>query len=148
MKFVSAPKVLCFYVHEANCLPAEYNPNDPQASHFTQVVWKSSTQVGCAVQSCSGIFDASFGPAKFFVCEYFPQGNIIGEFACVHLFLTQYIRGLTPRVARLQSERAKVNVIPVGRRSHKHPSPTEYSLHFYLCFFCAAGASGMYDVSS
>ncbi|KAI0724475.1 CAP domain-containing protein [Cerioporus squamosus] len=59
---------------------SDYDPSNPQASHFTQVVWKGSTQVGCAVQSCSGIFDASFGAAKYFVCEYFPQGNIIGAF--------------------------------------------------------------------
>ncbi|RDX55942.1 PR-1-like protein [Lentinus brumalis] len=59
---------------------SDYDPSNPEASHFTQVVWKGSTQVGCAVQSCSGIFDASFGAAKYFVCEYFPQGNIIGAF--------------------------------------------------------------------
>ncbi|KAI0824238.1 CAP domain-containing protein [Trametes gibbosa] len=59
---------------------SEYDPNNPQPSHFTQVVWKASTQVGCAVQSCNGIFAASFGPAKFFVCEYSPQGNVIGHF--------------------------------------------------------------------
>ncbi|KAI0639329.1 hypothetical protein C8Q77DRAFT_53695 [Trametes polyzona] len=40
---------------------SEYDPNNPQPSHFTQVVWKASTQVGCAVQSCNGIFDAKFG---------------------------------------------------------------------------------------
>ncbi|KAI8995557.1 CAP domain-containing protein [Trametes punicea] len=60
---------------------SQYDPNNPQPSHFTQVVWKSTTQVGCAMQSCNGIFAASFGPAKFFVCEYSPQGNVIGEFA-------------------------------------------------------------------
>ncbi|KIP12021.1 hypothetical protein PHLGIDRAFT_62838 [Phlebiopsis gigantea 11061_1 CR5-6] len=60
---------------------SEYNANSPVPSHFTQVVWKASTQVGCAVQSCNGIFAASFGLAKFFVCEYSPQGNVIGEFA-------------------------------------------------------------------
>ncbi|KAI0361709.1 PR-1-like protein [Trametes cingulata] len=60
---------------------SEYDPNNPQPSHFTQVVWKASTQVGCAVQSCNGIFDPKFGPAKFFVCEYSPQGNVIGQFA-------------------------------------------------------------------
>ncbi|PPQ76412.1 hypothetical protein CVT24_012629 [Panaeolus cyanescens] len=59
---------------------SDYNPNNPQPSHFTQVVWKATTQVGCAVQSCNGIFDAKFGPAKYFVCEYSPQGNIIGRF--------------------------------------------------------------------
>lgn len=52
-----------------------YDPNNPQASHFTQVVWKSTTKVGCAVQSCNGIFDASFGKARFYVCEYDPPGN-------------------------------------------------------------------------
>ncbi|TCD63996.1 hypothetical protein EIP91_004698 [Steccherinum ochraceum] len=62
---------------------SEYDPNNPVPSHFTQVVWKGSTQVGCAVQSCDGIFAASFGKAKYFVCEYSPQGNIIGAFAYV-----------------------------------------------------------------
>ncbi|KAF8912841.1 CAP domain-containing protein [Gymnopilus junonius] len=60
---------------------SQYNPNNPVPSHFTQVVWKATTEVGCAVQSCSGIFAASFGLAKFFVCEYSVQGNVIGEFA-------------------------------------------------------------------
>ncbi|EPQ60852.1 PR-1-like protein [Gloeophyllum trabeum ATCC 11539] len=60
---------------------SQYDPTNPQASHFTQVVWKGSTQVGCAVQLCDGIFSASFGKAKFYVCEYSPQGNIIGQFA-------------------------------------------------------------------
>ncbi|KAF9569743.1 PR-1-like protein [Agrocybe pediades] len=59
---------------------SQYNPNSPTPSHFTQVVWKGTSQVGCAVQTCSGIFDASFGPAKYFVCEYSAQGNIIGRF--------------------------------------------------------------------
>jgi len=45
---------------------SQYDPSNPQPSHFTQVAWKSTTQVGCAVQSCSGIFSASFGKAQFF----------------------------------------------------------------------------------
>jgi len=60
---------------------SEYDANNPQPSHFTQVVWKASTQVGCALQMCSGIFAASFGQASYYVCEYSPQGNVIGEFA-------------------------------------------------------------------
>lgn len=60
---------------------SQYNANNPQPSHFTQVVWKGSQQVGCAVQECSGIFASSFGPAKYYVCEYSPAGNVIGEFA-------------------------------------------------------------------
>ncbi|KAF9068038.1 CAP domain-containing protein [Rhodocollybia butyracea] len=60
---------------------SQYNSADPVASHFTQMVWKGTTQVGCAVASCSGIFAASFGLASYYVCEYSPQGNVIGEFA-------------------------------------------------------------------
>jgi len=57
---------------------SQYNPANPTFSHFTQVVWKATTQLGCAVQSCDGIFD---GKAKFYVCEYFPAGNFVGRFA-------------------------------------------------------------------
>ncbi|TFY68361.1 hypothetical protein EVJ58_g1061 [Rhodofomes roseus] len=60
---------------------SQYNANSPEASHFTQVVWKASTKVGCAVQDCDGIFASSFGKAHYYVCEYSPQGNVIGEFA-------------------------------------------------------------------
>jgi hypothetical protein len=42
-------------------LIGDYDPNNPQPSHFTQVVWKGSQQVGCAVQECSGIFPSQFG---------------------------------------------------------------------------------------
>jgi hypothetical protein len=59
---------------------AQYNKNDPQASHFTQMVWKKSTHVGCAHVDCDGIFPSSFGKAHYHVCEYSPQGNVIGEF--------------------------------------------------------------------
>ncbi|KZO94579.1 PR-1-like protein [Calocera viscosa TUFC12733] len=58
----------------------DYNPHNPQPSHFTQVVWKSSTHVGCAVADCNGIFDPKFGKAHFHVCEYSPPGNVIGHF--------------------------------------------------------------------
>ncbi|KAJ7786011.1 CAP domain-containing protein, partial [Mycena metata] len=63
---------------------SEYNANNPQPSHFTQVVWKASTEIGCAVQTCDGIF-AGFGAAQYYVCEYSVQGNVIGNFAFVPL---------------------------------------------------------------
>jgi hypothetical protein len=78
----------------------EYNANNPQPSHFTQVVWKGSQQLGCAVQQCNGIFPSQYGvrrnalsreknhsdlllrfkQANYYVCEYFPQGNVLGQF--------------------------------------------------------------------
>ncbi|KZT59649.1 PR-1-like protein [Calocera cornea HHB12733] len=60
---------------------SQYNPSSPVASHWTQVVWKGSHQVGCAVAVCPGLLGAGFGDANFYVCEYFPEGNIIGDFA-------------------------------------------------------------------
>ncbi|TFK97057.1 CAP domain-containing protein [Pterulicium gracile] len=60
---------------------SDYHSYNPVPSHFTQMVWKASREVGCAVAECDGIFDASFGPAQFYVCEYAPAGNLIGQFA-------------------------------------------------------------------
>ena len=42
-----------------------------QCGHYTQVVWKGTTDVGCAKQSCSN-------GAEIVVCSYFPAGNIVG----------------------------------------------------------------------
>lgn len=54
-----------------------YNYGNPQFSsktgHFTQVVWASTTRVGCAAQRCSG--------GKFWVCRYYPAGNYQGMFS-------------------------------------------------------------------
>jgi len=58
----------------------DYQPNNPQASHYTQEVWRGTTEVGCACDSkCPGIF--SSGIANYCVCEYSPAGNVIGNFA-------------------------------------------------------------------
>ena len=48
------------------------------AGHFTQVVWKSSKQIGCAV---------AVGPWKtysdsYYVgCNYLPEGNVLGQYS-------------------------------------------------------------------
>ncbi|EJD04155.1 PR-1-like protein [Fomitiporia mediterranea MF3/22] len=62
---------------------SQYNPSNPTASHFTQVVWKGSSQLGCAVKTCAAgaLFGANFGNSNMYVCEYFPEGNMLGDFA-------------------------------------------------------------------
>ncbi|OAL06456.1 PR-1-like protein [Phaeosphaeriaceae sp. SRC1lsM3a] len=48
-----------------------------ETGHFTQLVWKSTTQLGCARSNCTDKGDA---PGWFVVCEYSPPGNFEGQF--------------------------------------------------------------------
>ncbi|KAG9317359.1 CAP domain-containing protein [Chiua virens] len=52
-------------------------------SDFTQIIWQSTTDVGCASAQCCGIFDESFGDATVYVCLYEPVGNVVGELLSV-----------------------------------------------------------------
>lgn len=56
-----------------------YDYNNPgyteNAGHFTQVVWKSSTEVGCGIKSCGGVW------GDYVICSYKSAGNVIGEFS-------------------------------------------------------------------
>lgn len=71
----------------ANSIPLTFSPdNRPGFSsgtgHFTQVVWKSSRQVACAIADCRGgtIFQQ---PSKYVVCRYSPPGNFAGRYKYV-----------------------------------------------------------------
>jgi uncharacterized protein YkwD len=48
-----------------------------QTGHFTQLVWKNTSSVGCGRKNCDGVQNA-FG--WMLVCEYYPRGNVIGAF--------------------------------------------------------------------
>jgi pathogenesis-related protein 1 len=43
--------------------------------HYTQLVWRDSTHVGCGVATCS----AAGLTATVWACNYRPAGNIVGE---------------------------------------------------------------------
>lgn len=43
--------------------------------HYTQVVWRDTTHVGCGVATCP----AAGMTATVWVCNYRPAGNVIGE---------------------------------------------------------------------
>jgi pathogenesis-related protein 1 len=49
--------------------------------HYTQVVWRGTTRVGCAKATCTvnSPFGASFPTWDFFVCDYEPPGNYVGQ---------------------------------------------------------------------
>ncbi|KAJ8508172.1 hypothetical protein ONZ45_g9519 [Pleurotus djamor] len=60
-----------------------YNYNNPtfstETGHFTAVIWKSTTEVACAITECPAgtIFGQS---SKYVVCRYSPPGNVLGQF--------------------------------------------------------------------
>lgn len=61
-----------FYNYENNsCAAGE------QCGHYTQMVWRDTTQVGCGVAVCDDV--AGFGPGTFWVCNYNPPGNFVGQ---------------------------------------------------------------------
>jgi len=52
----------------------DYATNSGSAGHYTQVVWRDSTHIGCAIVTCSGLrFSSSI------LCDYAPGGNISGQ---------------------------------------------------------------------
>jgi pathogenesis-related protein 1 len=66
---------------------SRYDYNNPSYSEatgsFTQVVWKSTTQVAAAVVSCPPrtVMPTMSSPTTFVVARYTPIGNVAGQFA-------------------------------------------------------------------
>mmetsp|Transcript_7773 Transcript_7773/g.21166 ORF Transcript_7773/g.21166 Transcript_7773/m.21166 type:complete len:97 (+) Transcript_7773:2-292(+) len=56
----------------------DYDYDNPQFSmetgHFTQVVWKETTELGCAIAVCPD------SDEKIYVCQYNPPGNYLNQF--------------------------------------------------------------------
>ncbi|KAG8437536.1 hypothetical protein GDO86_008301 [Hymenochirus boettgeri] len=68
------------YPHE--CKP--YCPercSGPMCTHYTQIVWATTTKVGCAVNVCKrmNVWGDIWENAVYLVCNYSPKGNWIGE---------------------------------------------------------------------
>jgi len=52
-------------------------PDSPDTGHFTQLVWKDTTDIGCATQDCRGVPGLD---NYFVVCNYATAGNFGGKF--------------------------------------------------------------------
>lgn len=49
--------------------------------HYSQVVWKGSTEIGCAISYCeAGTMEPGMG-AYMSTCNYYPAGNVDTEYA-------------------------------------------------------------------
>ncbi len=55
-----------FYDYESNTCES-----GAVCGHYTQVVWANSTEVGCGMVTC--------GDWEYWVCQYSPSGNVVGE---------------------------------------------------------------------
>ncbi|TAQ88471.1 hypothetical protein B7494_g3186 [Chlorociboria aeruginascens] len=77
-----------WYYGEVNEFP--FNTNDvpipdstnnvPDYLHFSQVVWKDTTTIGCFTQFCPAASVFPSDPSYFTVCNYGPAGNVGGEY--------------------------------------------------------------------
>ncbi|KAB5546535.1 hypothetical protein PHYPO_G00073240 [Pangasianodon hypophthalmus] len=50
-------------------------------THYTQMVWASTSRIGCAINRCSNmyVFGATWKQATLLVCNYSIKGNWVGE---------------------------------------------------------------------
>ncbi|XP_059177220.1 uncharacterized protein LOC131956687 [Physella acuta] len=44
-----------------------------KCGHYTQVIWRGTKYLGCAISSCPGKH------STMIACEYYPPGNYIGK---------------------------------------------------------------------
>ncbi|KAI5240763.1 hypothetical protein E4T43_05846 [Aureobasidium subglaciale] len=86
---VSAVITELFYNGEVGYYTNLYGQANPDMSnfekwgHFSQLVWKGTTKVGCATQYCSGGLAnvGQYVSPHFTVCNYGSPGNYAGEYA-------------------------------------------------------------------
>ncbi|KDE07416.1 hypothetical protein MVLG_02283 [Microbotryum lychnidis-dioicae p1A1 Lamole] len=58
---------------------SQFNCTNPVYSHYTQMVWRSTTKIGCAEANCppGSIFSPSLNNQKYWICEY---SDTVGNF--------------------------------------------------------------------
>lgn len=76
---VAPEEVVKIWADEAPDYDYENNDCTPgaQCGHYTQIVWRDTTKLGCGVAICDDV--AGFGAGSLWVCNYDPPGNFIGE---------------------------------------------------------------------
>jgi pathogenesis-related protein 1 len=68
----SAQQIVDGWATEAKDYDYENNTCNGICGHYTQIIWRDSTELGCAVAICPD-------KAQMWVCNYAPVGNIEGQ---------------------------------------------------------------------
>lgn len=69
-----------YYDYATNTCNTANPPNTAgTCGHYTQLVWRSTTVVGCALRTCTTGSPFGSGAWDLWVCDYAPPGNFVGE---------------------------------------------------------------------
>lgn len=85
---LSAEKAMQLWYDEGKNYPYGAPTPPHELMHFTQMVWKRTSQVGCALAQCP--------MGNYYACRYSPPGNYIGQFADNVLPPTNHCQGPFP----------------------------------------------------
>jgi uncharacterized protein YkwD len=72
MQKITEQNVVDAWGNEVNDYNYESNSCHSVCGHYTQVVWKSTSEVGCGAVLCSD-------KAQIWVCQYTARGNMVGQ---------------------------------------------------------------------
>jgi len=76
---VTPAKVVESWVSEKQNYTYATNSCTKVCGHYTQVVWRDSTKLGCGHASCKTNSPFGSGNWEFWVCNYQPPGNYVGQ---------------------------------------------------------------------
>jgi pathogenesis-related protein 1 len=77
---VTAWDVVVSWASEAADYDYEQDTCGEVCGHYTQIVWRDTTEVGCALQVCESSLGRDFRDGgELWVCRYSPAGNIVGQ---------------------------------------------------------------------
>jgi hypothetical protein len=69
-----------FYDHATNTCDDANPANDGHTcGHYTQLVWRSTSVVGCWFRTCTTGSPFGSGSWDYWVCDYAPPGNYVGQ---------------------------------------------------------------------
>ncbi|KAF2876845.1 CAP domain-containing protein, partial [Massariosphaeria phaeospora] len=80
--YPNASAAILAWGHERTTYDFRSGDFSRETGHFTQLVWKATTSMGCGRTQCDGRGGVSRGgaPGWYLVCSYHPRGNMLGAF--------------------------------------------------------------------